>query len=158
MDRQTAQLFMHVGAVVVALGPTFALPFLQAFAEREGVASTRFMLAFSERIYQILVGPGSLVVFIFGVALIAANDRGYRDGVPVWLAACAAWFVLIIALSFHYQPAAVRKAVHLLDDLPDNASLPSSYTRAGHELLAIQGLTAVSTIVITLFMFWKPGE
>ena len=92
------------------------------------------------------------------MALIIGNDRGYREGVPTWLAACAVWFVLVMAISFHYQPAAIRKAMHLLDELPGNGSLPSGYRRAGHELRAIQGLMALSTLVITLFMFWKPGE
>jgi uncharacterized membrane protein len=112
MDRQAIQLFLHVGAVVVALGPVFALPFLQVFAEREGVGSTQFMLAFSARIYRILIMPGAVVVFIFGTALIAANDRGYREGVPAWLAGCAIWFIVALALSFHYQLAAARRAQH----------------------------------------------
>jgi len=158
MDRQTIQLFLHVGAVVVALGPTFALPFLQAFAERDGVASTRFMLAFSERIYRILIGPGSAVVFIFGAALIVANDRGYRESMPTWLAACGVWFILAMALSFHYQPAAVRAAQHLLDELPGDADLPPGYKRVGLQLRTIEGFLALSTLAITLLMFWKPGE
>ncbi len=158
MDKQTIQLFLHVGAVIVALGPTFALPFLQAYAQRDSVGSTRFMLQFSERIYHILVVPGSLIVLVFGLALVAANDRGYRESFPAWLGICAFWFIIALALSVHYQPAAERKAMEVLDGLPADAEIPAEYRPLGRRLQMIEGFLAFTTLAITLVMFWKPGE
>ncbi len=158
MNRETFQLFLHVGAVVVALGATFTLPLLQLFAEQNGVAATKFMLRFSARAYRILVIPGALVVLAFGVALVLANDRGYREEMPAWLAGCTMWFILALAATFHYQPAAVREGLHALDEVRVGDQLPAGYGQAALRLRLVEGFLAFSTLAITFVMFWKPGE
>jgi len=158
VDKYSIQLFLHVGAVIVALGPVFALPFLQAYAQRDGVGSTRFMLQFSERIYHILVVPGAVIVLIFGLALVVGNERGYREDFPLWLGITAFWYIIALALSVHYQPAAERKAMEILDDLPGDAALPEAYAPLGKRLQVIEGFLALTTLAVTFVMFWKPGE
>jgi hypothetical protein len=50
MESYKLLVFLHVAAVVVGLGITFSFPFLQAAAERSGVAATRFFHEASMRI------------------------------------------------------------------------------------------------------------
>jgi hypothetical protein len=62
-------LFVHVAAVVVALGPTFAYPFFQATVERLSPRSVPAMFRAMHASSRYLVTPGLLVVLASGVYL-----------------------------------------------------------------------------------------
>src|SRR5688572_4184733 len=91
------QLFLHVGFVIVALGSVFALPFLQAFAERQGVAATRFAMHFIRRLENILIIPGNVLLFLFGLGLIFDDTTGYSDDFPGWLMVALPWYLAAFA-------------------------------------------------------------
>lgn len=62
-------LFVHITAVVVALGPTFAYPFFQTVVERLSPRSVPAMLRAMHRSSRYLVTPGLLVVLASGIYL-----------------------------------------------------------------------------------------
>jgi hypothetical protein len=62
-------LFVHVTAVVVAFGATFAFPFFQVGIERASPRSVPAMLHALHATSRYLVVPGSLVVLASGVYL-----------------------------------------------------------------------------------------
>jgi hypothetical protein len=62
-------LFVHVAAVVVALGPTFAYPFFQAAVERRSPRSVPVMFRAMHTSSRYLVTPGLLVVLASGIYL-----------------------------------------------------------------------------------------
>jgi hypothetical protein len=62
-------LFVHITAVVVALGPTFAYPFFQTVVERLSPRSVPAMLRAMHRTSRYLVTPGLLVVLASGIYL-----------------------------------------------------------------------------------------
>jgi hypothetical protein len=64
-------LFVHVTAVVVALGPTFAYPFFQTVVERVSPRSVPAMLRAMHTATRYLVTPGLLVVLVSGMYLTA---------------------------------------------------------------------------------------
>jgi hypothetical protein len=64
-------LFVHVGAVVVAFGATFAYPFLQAVVERVSPRSVPAMFRAMHTASRFLVTPGLFVVLAAGIYLTA---------------------------------------------------------------------------------------
>jgi hypothetical protein len=62
-------LFIHIGAVVVAFGATFAYPFFQTVVERMSPRSVPAMLRAMHASSRYLVTPGSLVVLASGIYL-----------------------------------------------------------------------------------------
>lgn len=158
MDSYKLMVFLHIIAVVVALGATFALPFLQAFAERQGVAATRLFLRFSLRLDTILVTPGAILVAVFGVGLIFDDHTGYKDDFPVWLMAAIVWFAAALIVDWVVMRPLTRSGIAALDGLADGPELPAAYEPLGKRGQMIGGLLGLSVIGIALLMVWKPGE
>jgi Predicted integral membrane protein (DUF2269) len=72
-------LFVHVTAVVVAFGPTFAYPFFQTVVERVSPRSVPATLQAMHTTSRYLVTPGLLVVLASGIYLtIDGWDFGQR--------------------------------------------------------------------------------
>ena len=72
-------LFVHITAVVVAFGPTFAYPFFQTVVERVSPRSVPAMLQAMHTSSRYLVTPGLLVVLASGIYLtVDAWDFGQR--------------------------------------------------------------------------------
>lgn len=87
-------LFVHISAVVVALGPTFAYPFFQTTVERLSPRSVPAMLRGMHTTSRYLVSPGLLVVLASGIYLTVDGwDFGQRF-VIVGLAIIAVLIIL----------------------------------------------------------------
>ena len=72
-------LFVHIAAVVVAFGPTFAYPFFQTVVERVSPRSVPAMLQAMHTTSRYLVTPGLLVVLASGIYLTVDGwDFGQR--------------------------------------------------------------------------------
>ena len=151
------ELFFHVATVVVALGVTFVYPFLQAFAEKNGVAPTRFVLRFTERLENMLVFPGAALLFVFGLLLIMNDDTGFKDEMPVWLTVGIVWFLAALAVAFFVQRKNVKAGIQSLEGVPDGAALPAEYLAISKRMQMVGGLLGLSVICITFLMVYQPG-
>lgn len=158
MESHKAQLFLHVLAVIVTIGVTFGFPFLQAFAERQGVGPTRFVMQFMVRIEKILVIPGSILIALFGVGLIFDDHPGYKDDFPAWLMVAIALFIVLVVADLVVQQPQVKSAVRALQGAPDGEPLPAAYAPIGKRIQMVGGLEGLAIVVITFLMVWKPGE
>jgi hypothetical protein len=154
MESYRIQLFLHILAAILAFGPTFVYPFLQGFAERRGAGATRFALQFIQRIENIIVVPGALLVALFGTGLIFDDRTGYKDDFPIWLAIAVTWFAAAFVVSQTIQRRAVSQAVASLRDQPDDAPLPDAYRGFARQIQMIGGLLGLSVIGITFMMVW----
>lgn len=157
MTAYKIQLFLHVATVVVALGATFAYPFLQAAAERSGTAATRFMLQATQRIEKVLVIPGAILLFLFGLGLIFDDTTGYSDDFPAWLMVAIAWFLVAFVVAVTVQRSNVSAALRTLEGAPDGP-LPAAYEPIGKRIQIVGGLLGLSVIGITFLMTYKPGD
>lgn len=153
MESYRLLLFLHVLSVVVAFGVTFAYPFLQAAAERQGVETTRFVLRAIDRIEKVVVYPGSALVFLFGAGLIFDDRTGYKDDFPGWLMAAITWYILAVVVAVFVQRPNVKRAMALLEGAPDGA-LPAEYDPIGKRMQMVGGLLALSVIGIAFLMVW----
>jgi hypothetical protein len=87
-------LFVHIAAVVIAFGATFAYPFFQTVVERVSPRSVPAMLRAMHTTSRYLVTPGLFVVLASGIYLTVDGwDFGQRF-VIVGLAAVAVLIVL----------------------------------------------------------------
>lgn len=158
MNSVRIELFLHVAFVIVALGVTFVYPFLQGFAERKGVAATRFAMEFSRRLETILVIPGAVLLFIFGGLLVGNSNLPYKDDMPTWLIVAIVWFLVAFAVAIFVQRRNVSKAIKSLEGVPDGAALPGEYVALSKQMQMVGGLLGLSVIGITFLMVWKPGQ
>lgn len=158
MESYRIMLFLHVAVVIVTIGATFAFPFLQAFAERSGVGATRFVMQFLVRIERMLVIPGSVVLTLFGVALIFDDGSGYKDDFPAWLSAAIPLFIIVVIVDLLVQQRQVKAAIAALDGVPDEAPLPAAYAAIGKRIQMVGGLEGLAIVVIIFLMTYKPGQ
>ena len=158
MESYRIMLFLHVAVVIVTIGATFAFPFLQAFAERSGVGATRFVMQFLARIERMLVIPGSVVLTLFGVALIFDDGSGYKDDFPAWLSAAIPLFIIVVIVDLLVQQRQVKAAIAALDGVPDTAPLPAAYAAIGKRIQMVGGLEGLALVVIIFLMTYKPGQ
>lgn len=115
MNWGTLFLYLHVGGVIVAFGPTIAFPILAAKAAKEPMHGN-FVLRATEFITERVVEPGAIWVFVMGVALIIA--RGYNPLTELWLALAIVLFAIVLAYSFLVQLPTVRRMVALTSRPP----------------------------------------
>ena len=157
MDSYKLMLFLHIAVAIVALGSTFALPFLQGFMQRQGVGAMRLFLKFTLYHDTVLVLPGAVLVALFGVGLIFDDVTGYRDDFPMWLSWAIAWFVLVALADLFLLRPATRKAIATLEGVPDDGAFPAAFGPLGMRAQIIAGLMGLSIIGIAFLMVWKPG-
>ncbi|OAI41132.1 hypothetical protein AYO38_04415 [bacterium SCGC AG-212-C10] len=158
MTAYKIQLFLHVLAVVVGMGSTFALPFLQAFAERQGVAATRFAMQFSRRLENMVIVPGAILLFLFGLGLIFDDTTGYKDDMPGWLMIAVAWYIVVFIVAATVQRKNVTDAMRVLDSTPDGPTLPAEYVAVSKRIQMVGGLLGLSIVGIAFLMVYKPGQ
>lgn len=158
MNALKLELFLHVAAVIVAMGVTFVYPFLQGQAERRGTGATRFYLEFSHFLEKFVVIPGAILVFIFGGLLIGNDKLPYKDDMPAWLMVSVVWFLAAFALAFFVQRKNTLNGIKALEGVPDTAPLPEAYTAIGKRTQMVGGLLGLSVIGIAFLMVWKPGQ
>jgi len=99
---------VHVVAVVLAFGPTFAYPFIQLAAERRGPEALPDAFATILWISRTLAVPASVVVGATGV--YQALDGPYEFGEDRWLDAGAALYVAIMALALGFLVPRLKRA------------------------------------------------
>jgi hypothetical protein len=149
---------LHVPTVIVALGSTFALPFLQGFMQRRGVGPMRLFLQFTLYHDNVLVLPGAALVALFGVGLIFDDVTGYDDDFPAWLMWAIAWFILVALADLFLLRPTTQRAIETLEGVPDNGEFPAAFGPLGMRAQIIAGLMGISVLGIAFLMVWKPGQ
>lgn len=154
MDSYRIMLLLHILAVVVGLGATFAYPFIQATAERSGVTATKQALRTILRIEHLVVYPGAALVFLFGLGLIFDDQTGYDEDFPGWLMWSITWYVIAVAVAVIVQRRNLKRALAVLDGAPESPTLPAEYTPIGKQMQIVGGLLGLSVVGIAFLMVW----
>lgn len=154
MESYELLTFFHIAVIVVGFGSTFSFPFLQAFAERQGVAATLLAQRAISRITTFLVLPASILTPLLGVGLIIELD--YLDDFPAWLMAAITWYIVAFLIAVVVINPAVARAIQVLEAAPDGPDLPEEYLPLSKRLQMAGGLLGLSIIGIAFLMVWKP--
>jgi hypothetical protein len=105
-------LFLHVGAAIIAFGPTFVFPLVGGFASKEPMHGN-FAARINEAIEDKLVLPFALTMPISGAFLIYFAHFNLLDRSAWWLDIAIVAYIAAIGISVFVQRPLVQKVVHL---------------------------------------------
>ncbi len=150
-------LFVHIAAVVVAFGATFAYPFFQAGVERISPRSVPAMLHAMHSTSRYLVTPGSLVVLVSGIYLTIDRWDFGQVFVIVGLSIVIALIVLGGAFFDRQEARAIELAERDVAAAGTADPVLSEEYWAVSRRFARMGMTASLLIVVAVFfMAVKP--
>jgi uncharacterized membrane protein len=146
-------LFLHILAVVLALGPTFGYGFFFSLAPSYPRA-TPALLAGVQRVDKYLVQPGMIVLLLAGIYLLTDGPWETSD------AFVSIGFIAIIVL-FGMQHAYFRpqtqKAKDLAErDLKAGEELSDEFSALSERIGRMGGLAGLIVVVTIFFMSYKP--
>lgn len=156
MDAFRVMLFLHVVAAV-GLGAVFVLPFLQASAERSGVAATRFLLRAWQRVERMLVYPSMGVLLLFGLGMTFSDENSFGGElreIPGWLWGSLAWYVAVAAVELVVVRRDLADAIEALEGVHNDSAFPAEYVVLSRRLQIVSGLLGVSILGIAYLMVW----
>lgn len=147
-------VFIHVLAVVVAFGATFAFPVFVAAAERTSPQSLPTVLRGIMSVDRMLVTPGMVILLLAGIYLVA--DAGISMGEPFISVGFLA-IIVLFGMSHGFFLPRTRQALTLAErDLAAGDELSAEYQAVARQI-ELGGKIAGLIIAITIFfMVVKP--
>jgi len=151
-------MFLHVGAAIIAFGPTFAFPILGAMGGKEPMFAN-FATRASEAIEKKLVLPFALSMPVSGIGLIWFADVDLLSTRSAWLSVGIVVYTAAILFVLRVQVPAVEKVVELTSRPPDpGAGGPPAELLATIRKVQQGGmLLTVAIVVLVFLMVFKPG-
>ena len=150
-------LFVHVTAVVVAFGPTFAYPFFQTVVERVSPSSVPAMLRAMHTSSRYLVTPGLLVVLASGIYLTVDGwDFGQRF-VVVGLAIIVVLIILGATFFDRHEARLIELSARDVDARgAGEVELSAEYWAVSKRFARVGMTASLLVLVAVFFMTVKP--
>lgn len=146
-------LFIHILAVVLAFGPTFAYGIFFSVLPRYPRA-TPALIEGIQKVDKYLVSTGSIVVLLAGIYLIS---DGPWDGSESWV---TIGFVAIIALlglqHAFFRPQTARAKELAERDLKAGDTLSEEFEEVSQRLATVGPIAGLIVVVTIFFMTVKP--
>jgi uncharacterized membrane protein len=152
-------LSVHIMAIVVAFGVTFAYPILGIYVTREHPRFLPALHAAQERIGRYLITPAATVALLAGFYL--ASDRDYMG--KVWVIVPLIILIALLGLAgAFFGPSEKRASELAARDVaaagPDGpVSFSPEYTPLAGRTAKVGALASLSILVAIFFMAAKPG-
>lgn len=115
-------MFLHIGAAIVAFGPTFALSIVGAMSGKEPQHGN-FALRVAERISTLLVYPFALSLPVTGLGLIYLGEV---DWTRPWLLVAIVLYVAALAYSLVVQRSVLLRMIELTSRGPGGGPAPGA--------------------------------
>lgn len=150
-------VFVHVAAVVVAFGATFAYPFFQAVVERSSPRSVPAMFRAMHMTSRYLVVPGALVVLATGVYLTV--ERWDFDQLFVVVGLFVVVVVIILGATFfdrHESRAIELSQRDVAAAGAGDVVLSEEYWEVSRRIARVGMLASLLILVAVFFMVVKP--
>jgi hypothetical protein len=150
-------VFVHVAAVVVAFGATFAYPFFQAVVERSSPRSVPAMFRAMHMTSRYLVVPGALVVLAAGVYLTI--DRWDFGQLFVVVGLFVVVVVVILGATFfdrHESRAIELSQRDVAAAGAGDVVLSDEYWEVSRRITRVGMLASLLILVALFFMVVKP--
>jgi hypothetical protein len=152
-------LALHIAAIVVAFGVTFAYPILGIYITREHPRVLPVIHGAQERIGRLLIAPAGGIALLAGFYL--ANDRDYMS--KIWVVVPMVILIGLLALGGAFFGPSERKAQALAER--DVAAAPpdgpvaysAEYKAVAGRIAMVGGIANVLILVAIFFMTAKPG-
>jgi predicted integral membrane protein DUF2269 len=146
-------LFIHILAVVLAFGPTFAYGIIFSVLPKYPRSAPAFLEAI-RRIDSYLVNPGMLVVLIAGIYLMS---DGNWDGSEAFIAVGFIAIVALFGLQHAFFRPQGRKAQEIAErDLKAGDSLSAEFEEISRRLGTVGPIAGLIVVMAIFFMVVKP--
>ncbi|MFN8163002.1 MAG: DUF2269 family protein [Solirubrobacterales bacterium] len=146
-------LFIHILAVVVAIGPTFGYGILFSVVPQYPRA-TPALLAGIQRVDRYLVNPGMIVLLLAGIYLLA---DGHWDSSEAFITVGFVAIVVLFGLQGAFFAPQVRRAKELAErDLESGDTLSEEFQAVSKRLGQVGALAGLIVAVAVFFMVVKP--
>ena len=151
-------VFVHVAAVLLAYGPTFAYPWLMVIANRSYRRSVPFLFSTQDKIGKLMIAPGSFLILLTGIYLVA--DGPYDFGALFVSVALPILLILIVLGPAFFSPSEARLAELAERDIAASGSGEVVWSAEYEALLArvatVGRLASLAVLVAVFFMVVKP--
>jgi uncharacterized membrane protein len=146
-------LFLHVLAVVLAFGPTFAYALFTSVT-RHSPRSTPALIEAIQRSDRYLVTPGMVIVLLAGVYMLVDGDW---DAGEAFISAGFVAIFLLLGLQLTFFTPQVAKLKRLAErDLKSGDTLSDEYLEASARIGKVGSLAGLVVVVTIFFMTYKP--
>ena len=152
-------LSVHIMAIVVAFGVTFAYPVLGAYVTREHPRFLPVLHSAQERLGKFLITPAATVALLAGFYL--ASDRDLMG--KVWVVVPLLILIALLGLGGAFFGPSERRAAELAArdvaaSAPDGpVALSPEYQALSTRLARAGALASLLILVAIFFMAAKPG-
>jgi hypothetical protein len=150
-------LAVHIMAVVVAFGVTFAYPIMFAVTARHGARSLPLVHRIEHTIERFLINPGLLLVLAAGIFL-ASDGHHWSEFFVQW--GIAAVIVIGAFLGAVMIPTAKRAEQIAERDIaaaaPGDLQMSAEYQALARRLATVGSLLSLLVLITILFMATKP--
>lgn len=140
---------IHVMAVVLAFGVTFAYPILMPFLARNHPDTLAPIHEAQDRIGRFLIMPFATLALLTGIYLAA--DRDYFS--EIWVQVPMGILIILLGLGGAFFTPHERKAAALARTDPNSPE----YQAVAMRIAKVGALTSVMILVAVFFMVAKPG-
>lgn len=149
MEAWVVLKYVHILAVVVALGANFTYAFWLTRAGRDSERLV-FVIESIRRLDRRVANPGYIVAAIAGVGIVLTGP--YRFETP-WIVAAIVLYVLVAVLGIALYAPAVRVQLELARRAPES----EAYGAAARRAQALGLLVTAIVVVIVGLMVFKPA-
>lgn len=141
-------VFIHVVAVVVGLGATYAYPVVLAWVERfapEAVPATYGAL---QRCDRLLVTPSLIVILLAGFYVVSEGELDLGES---WISLGIFTVIVVLGMTHAYFAPRWRKGIELAErDLKAGGELSPEF-KANSKQMAIAGMGMSLLVLVTIF-------
>lgn len=151
-------LALHIAAIVVAFGVTFAYPGIGIFVTREHPRFLPVLHAAQERVGRLVITPAATVALLAGFYL--ASDRDYMS--KVWVVVPLIILIALLGLGGAFFAPGERRAAELARRDVDAAgdgpvAMSAEYEAVATRIAKVGALASFLVLVAIFFMTAKPG-
>ncbi|HKH14272.1 MAG TPA: DUF2269 family protein [Solirubrobacterales bacterium] len=147
-------LFIHILAVVLAFGPTFAYGFFIGFADTKAPAAVPAVNRAVLLTNLFLVTPAMIVALAAGIYLLAKGDISSSES---WVTVGFVAIIVLFGLVHAFFNPRTRKAIELSErDLAAGGELSAEYRAVSAQMARVGQLAGLIVVVAIFFMVVKP--
>jgi uncharacterized membrane protein len=146
--------FIHILAVILAFGPTYAYPIFIGVAERTSPRALPTVLRGLEKVDRYFVTPGMVVILAAGIYLVS---KGNWDVSNSFVSEGIAAILVLFALTGAFFTPQTRRARELAErDLASGDELSAEYGAVSKRIARVGALAGLIVAVTVFFMVVKP--
>ena len=155
IDSYSISVFIHVAAVVIGFGATFAESLTFPLALKLGKQHLPYVHRLGITINQRLASPALLVILITGIYQTSDGDWEFGS---FWISATFAIVIILGAMNgAYFIPGEKRLLAQVERELADGGELSADYRRKAQQLGIGGAIAGLLVLLAIFFMVTKPG-